>query len=108
MSKWEVKEDDFGYWQWFQIYYSDGTTVFDLTGYTAVLQVWSGTGSSRVIKASMNGTLDAAPSTGRVRFTAIAADFNTAGEYSFHVKLTTAGSEVKTDTYTVRVIEGAA
>jgi hypothetical protein len=106
MSMWEVIEDDYGFDQWFQIEYSDGT-AFDLTGYTASLVVWSGEGGSRSTKATMAGTLDGSPSTGRVKFTPAAADFNTPGIYYFVIKLTQASIEVKTDVYQLRVIEGA-
>jgi hypothetical protein len=106
MSVWEVVEDDYGFDQWFQIGYSDGTAV-DLTGYTASLVMWSGEGLSRATKATMSGTLDGTPSTGKVKFTPGATDFNTPGIYYFTVKLSTGSLEFKTMPCQVRVIEGA-
>ena len=106
MSVWEIVEDDFGYYQAFAVTYSTGG-AFDLTGYDVVLEVWSGEGVSRVLKGTINGSVSATPSTGVVSFQMVAEVFDTPGEWYFHIKMTQAGVEAKTDTYTVRVIEGA-
>ena len=108
MSTWEIVEDDFGYTQTFLVTYKDGT-IFDLTGYTVSLEIWSGVGAGRVIMDTLSGTLDPTPTTGRVSFTVTAASTAVSGEYSFHIKMVVGSSEeIKTDTYIVRVIEGAA
>jgi hypothetical protein len=106
MSLWEIVEDNYGFYQWFQVTYSDGS-IFDLTDYGAALEIWSGEGGSRVVKATVNGVVDSTPSTGRVKFQVPASATDAAGEYSFHIKLTKTGVVASTDTYTFRVIEGA-
>jgi hypothetical protein len=93
-----VKKDDYGFSQPFRIKKKD-KTLFDLTGYTATLYIWSGA----TLKDSIVGTLDADPTTGKCYFTINSDTFDTAGTYSFHIKLTKTGVRISTYTYEVEV-----
>ena len=100
MPKWDWKKDMYGLQQPFTIKTPDGD-LFDLTGYTVTLYVWSGT----TALFDSVGVLAGDPTTGICYFTTGAGDFDTAGRYRFEIEITKAGVVVKTKDYIVEVTE---
>lgn len=91
MPAWDWKVDMYGLQQPFTFKTPDGT-VFDLTGYTVTLYVWSPAG---VNLFSLLGVLHADPTTGICYFTPIITDFDTVGKFRFGFELTQAGVLVR-------------
>ena len=91
MPAWEWKVGMYGLQQPFLIKYPDGT-IFDLTGYTVNLYVWSGA----VLAFTLAGVLHADPTTGLCYFTPTVAEFLTKGQFRFSIEMTKAGVVVPT------------
>lgn len=97
MAKWAWKKGMYGLQQPFTIKYPKTGVVFDLTGYTVTLYVWS----AAILLFSLVGILDGDPTTGKCYFTPIVTDFATAGKYRFEVECTKVAAVVKTKDYIV-------
>jgi len=97
-----IPQGDYGYNLAFTLY--DGTgDVFDPTGYTVTLKVWTYDVPSTLLLTGVGGITDAA--NGKVYYTIANHDFDTEGQFIAEIELTKAGAVESFRTHVLHITE---
>ena len=97
-----IPKGDYGFNLAFTLYDSSGD-VFNPTGYTVTLKVWTYDVPSTLLLSGTGGITDAA--NGKVYYTIASGDFNTEGEFIGEIELTKAGAVESFRTHKIHVTE---
>jgi len=97
-----IPKGDYGYNIAFTLYDASGD-VFDPTGYTVTLKVWTYDTPSTLLLSGVGGITDA--TNGKVYYTLVDGDFDTEGVFIGEIELTKAGAVESFRTHVINVTE---
>jgi len=98
----EFYQRDYGLSLEWTLYQSDGTTPFDLTGYTVKLKMWV-TGYQSILTINGNCSI-ISPTNGTVSYTPAINDFASCGEYTAEFEATATGIIVTFSQFKITIL----
>ena len=97
-----IPQGDYGYDIAFTLYDGSGN-IFNPTGYTVTLKVWTYDIPSSLLLTGVGGITDAP--NGKVYYTLVSGDFDTEGRFMGEIELTKAGAVESFRTFVIHVTE---